>query len=94
MEEYEEISECLDWLMQTVRLYVRKDLSNQEMSEQIKNEVDRLSHLGKRVGGKMVDDIRSLCEEALLFIQESDNPDRESSLIDHSLTLKNDLWEL
>jgi hypothetical protein len=94
MDEYEEISNSLDRLVESLRLFVRKEESREEMSCQIHKEITHMLPLGKRVGGKVAEDIRALAAEALIFIGKNNDPETESTLIERCLALKNDLWEL
>jgi hypothetical protein len=94
MQEYDEISESLDRLIEAVRLFVKKEEPLAEMASRIEKEIQLLSGLGKRLGGQMKEDVQALCEEGREFVHHSDDPKKESSLLEHCLILKNDLWEL
>ncbi len=94
MQEYDEISDCLNRLIEAIRLYVKREENQDEMESQIQKETHLLSLLGKRIGGQMKEDIFLLCEDAKSFIRDSDDPKKESSLLERCLVLKNDLWEL
>ncbi len=94
MQEYEEISDHLNRLVEGVRSFVRKEKTLEEVSDLVKGEMHHLLVFGKRVGGKLHEDVQALQKKACAYLQNSDDPGLESAFFELCLLLKNNLWEL